>query len=166
MSKIDSVVTDQSDGLNSRLRWFALVVLCLGQLVIAVDGTVVNVALPVIERELHFSQASLAWVVNAYLVTFGGLLLLAGRLGDLFGQKRVFLFGLALFTVASALCGLSGTATLLVASRFLQGVGAAFASSMVLGILVTTYPEARERTRAMSIYAFVANIGGSIGLLF
>src|SRR6202453_1530691 len=116
MSNIDGVVTDPGEGLSSRLRWFALVVLCLGQLVIAVDGTVVNVALPVIEVGLHFTQASLAWVVNAYLVTFGGLLLLAGRLGDLFGRKRVFLFGLSLFTVASALCGLSESRELLIAA--------------------------------------------------
>jgi MFS family permease len=88
MSNIDGVVTDQGSELDANLRWFALIVLCLGQLVIVVDGTVVNVALPVIEVGLHFSQASLAWVVNAYLVTFGGLLLLAGRLGDLFGRKR------------------------------------------------------------------------------
>jgi EmrB/QacA subfamily drug resistance transporter len=150
---------------SRRGRWLALVVLCLGQLVIVVDGTVVNVALPVIERELHFSQASLAWVVNAYLVTFGGLLLLAGRLGDLFGRKRVFLFGLALFTVASALCGFSESRELLIGARFVQGIGAAFCSSMVLGILVTLFPEPAERNRAMTVYALVANIGGSIGLL-
>src|ERR1700734_4172950 len=121
-----NAVSDHSEIFNPRLRWFALVVLCLGQLVIAVDGTVVNVALPVIEVGLHFTQASLAWVVNAYLVTFGGLLLLAGRLGDLFGRKRVFLFGLSLFTVASAFCGLAGSGTALIVARFVQGIGAAF----------------------------------------
>jgi EmrB/QacA subfamily drug resistance transporter len=164
VANIDSV-TDHAGGLTSRLRWFALVVLCLGQLVIVVDGTVVNVALPVIEVGLHFTQASLAWVVNAYLVTFGGLLLLAGRLGDLFGRKRVFLFGLSLFTVASAFCGLADSETFLIAARFIQGVGAAFSSSMVLGILVTLFSVPAERSKAMTVYATIANIGGSIGLV-
>jgi EmrB/QacA subfamily drug resistance transporter len=165
MSNSDSVVTEQGDGLNQRLRWFALVVLCLGQLVIVVDGTVVNVALPVIEVGLHFTQASLAWVVNAYLVTFGGLLLLAGRLGDLFGRKRVFLFGLSLFTVASAFCGLAESETALIVARFVQGIGAAFSSSMVLGILVTLFRVPVERSKAMTVYATIGNIGGSIGLV-
>jgi len=156
---------DRGRELSTRFRWFALVVLCFGQLVIVVDGTVVNVALPVIEVGLHFTQASLAWVVNAYLVTFGGLLLLAGRLGDLFGRKRVFLFGLSLFTVASALCGLSNSEDLLIAARFIQGIGAAFSSSMVLGILVTIFRAPAERGKAMTVYATVANVGGSIGLV-
>jgi EmrB/QacA subfamily drug resistance transporter len=150
---------------SRRGKWLALVVLCLGQLVIVVDGTVVNVALPVIQRELRFSQANLAWVVNAYLVTFGGLLLLAGRLGDLFGRKRVFLFGLSLFSAASLWCGLSESRDMLIAARFVQGVGAAFSSAMVLGILVTIFPAPSERGRAMTVYALVANVGGSIGLL-
>ncbi|HVB06770.1 MAG TPA: MFS transporter [Acidimicrobiales bacterium] len=150
---------------SRRGRWLALVVLCLGQLVIVVDGTVVNVALPIIERELHFTQASLAWVVNAYLVTFGGLLLLAGRLGDLFGRRRIFLFGLGLFSASSAACGFAESRELLIGARFVQGVGAACCSSMVLGILVTLFPAPRERGRAMIVYALVANIGGSIGLL-
>src|SRR5665213_116077 len=165
MTNIDSVGTDRGIGVTSRLRWFALVVLCLGQLVIVVDGTVVNVALPVIQIGLHFSQASLAWVVNAYLVTFAGLLLLAGRLGDLFGRKRVFLFGLSLFTVASAFCGLAASETSLIAARFVQGIGAAFSSSMVLGILVTLFPAPSERSKAMTVYAIIGNIGGSIGLV-
>jgi EmrB/QacA subfamily drug resistance transporter len=165
MSNIDSVVTDPGDGLSSRLRWFALVILCVGQLVIVIDGTVVNVALPVIEVGLHFTQASLAWVVNAYLVTFGGLLLLAGRLGDLFGRKRVFLFGLGLFTVASAFCGLAESETALIVARFVQGIGAAFSSSMVLGILVTLFRVPAERSKAMTVYATIGNIGGSIGLV-
>lgn len=117
--------TERSEQRAARRRWLAVVVLCLGQLVIVVDGTVVNVALPVIERSLHFSQASLAWVVNAYLVTFGGLLLLAGRVGDLLGRKRTFLFGLSLFTVASALCGAATSLGELVAFRALQGVAGA-----------------------------------------
>src|ERR1700722_18302088 len=158
MSNSDSAVSSQDDGLSSRLRWFALIVLCVGQLVIVIDGTVVNVALPVIEVGLHFSQASLAWVVNAYLVTFGGLLLLAGRIGDLFGRKRVFLFGLSLFTVASAFCGLAGSETALIVARFVQGIGAAFSSSMVLGILVTLFRAPAERSKAMPVYATIANI--------
>src|SRR5665213_3187399 len=133
MTNIDSVGTDRGIGVTSRLRWFALVVLCLGQLVIVVDGTVVNVALPVIQIGLHFTQASLAWVVNAYLVTFGGLLLLAGRLGDLFGRRRVFLFGLGLFTLSSLACGFAESRDLLIGARFVQGIGAACCSSMVLG---------------------------------
>lgn len=157
--------TERSAQRAARRRWLAVVVLCLGQLVIVVDGTVVNVALPVIERSLHFSQASLAWVVNAYLVTFGGLLLLAGRVGDLLGRKRVFLFGLTLFTAASALCGAAQSQSLLIAARFVQGIGAAFSSSMVLGILVTIFPRPAERARAMTGYAIVGNVGGSIGLL-
>lgn len=165
MTNTPSEASPATDGLSRKLRWFALLVLCLGQLVIVVDGTVVNVALPVIQTSLHFTQASLAWVVNAYLLTFGGLLLLAGRLGDLFGRKRVFLFGLSLFTVASAMCGLADSENLLIAARFIQGVGAAFSSSMVLGILVTLFKVQAERGKAMTVYATVANIGGSIGLV-
>ncbi|HEV7679024.1 MAG TPA: DHA2 family efflux MFS transporter permease subunit [Candidatus Dormibacteraeota bacterium] len=148
-----------------RRRWLALVVLCIGQLMIVLDATVVNVALPSIQRDLHFSQASLAWVVNGYLITFGGLLLLGGRLGDLLGRRRVFLGGLAAFTVASVLCGIAPGQELLVGARFLQGMGAATMSAMVLGILVTLFPTPRQTARAMSIYAFVASSGGAIGLL-
>ena len=148
-----------------RRRWLALVVLCVGQLMIVLDATVVNVALPSIQRDLHFTQASLAWVINGYLITFGGLLLLAGRLGDLVGRKRIFLIGLALFTTASLLCGLAPSGDLLIAARFAQGVGAAAIAAMVLGILVTVFQQPRERATAMSIYAFVASAGGSIGLL-
>src|SRR5487761_2200038 len=118
-----------------RRQWAALVVLCLGQLMIVLDGTVVNVALPQIQRELHFSQANLAWVVNAYLVAFGGLLLLMGRIGDLLGRRRMFLLGPALFTFASFLCGLAHDQLALIAARFLQGIGAAMQASMVLGML-------------------------------
>ena len=146
-------------------RWLALVVLCLGQLMIVLDATVVNVALPTIQHDLHFSQASLAWVINGYLITFGGLLLLAGRLGDLLGRKTIFLAGLGLFTVASLLCGIADSQALLIGARFFQGAGAATIASMVLGILVTLFPQVRERATAMSIYAFVASAGGSIGLL-
>ena len=149
----------------SRRRWLALVVLCVGQLMIVLDVTVVNVALPVVQRDLRFSPASLAWVVNGYLIAFGGLLMLAGRLGDLLGRRRLFLGGLAVFTAASFLCGASGSQEMLIAARFLQGAGAAVIAAMVLGILVTLFPEPRERTLATSVYAFVASAGGSIGLL-
>src|SRR5215510_7850970 len=120
-----------------RRRWLALIVLCVGQLMIVLDVTVVNVALPTIQRELHFTQSSLAWVVNAYLLAFGGLMLLAGRLGDLLGRKRVFLVGVGAFTVASLLCGLANNRTELVVARFVQGTSAALMASMILGILVT-----------------------------
>ena len=152
-------------GSSAARRWIALVVLCVGQLMIVLDATVVNVALPSIQRDLHADQASLAWVINGYLISFGGLLLLAGRLGDLLGRRRLFLIGVALFTVASTLCGLAPTETTLTAARFVQGIGAAVVSSMVLGILVTLFEHREETSRAMSIYAFVASAGGSIGLL-
>jgi EmrB/QacA subfamily drug resistance transporter len=150
---------------HDRRRWAALVVLCLGQLMIVLDVTVVNVALPTIQRELHFSQASLAWVVNAYLLTFGGLMLLAGRMGDIVGRKRIFVAGLSAFTVASLLCGLANSEGLLIAARFVQGAAAAFMAAMILGILVTVFTEPRERGVAMSLFAFVASSGGAIGLL-
>ena len=150
---------------GDRRRWAALVVLCVGQLMIVLDVTVVNVALPTIQRNLHFSQASLAWVVNAYLLTFGGLMLLAGRLGDIVGRKKVFVAGTGAFTVASLLCGLANSEALLIGARFVQGAAAALMASMILGILVTMFPEPRERAKAMGVYAFVASSGGSIGLL-
>jgi EmrB/QacA subfamily drug resistance transporter len=146
-------------------RWVALVILCVGQLMIVLDATVVNVALPSIQRDLHADQASLAWVINGYLISFGGLLLLAGRLGDLLGRRRLFLIGIALFTLASTVCGLAPSEAALTAARFVQGVGAAVVSSMVLGILVTLFETREETARAMSVYAFVASAGGSIGLL-
>ncbi|MGH7697198.1 MAG: DHA2 family efflux MFS transporter permease subunit [Candidatus Dormibacteria bacterium] len=148
-----------------RRNWLALVVLCTGQLMIVLDATVVNVALPVLQHDLHFSRSSVAWVIDAYLITFGGLLLLAGRLGDLLGRRRVFLFGVVLFTASSLLCGLAGDQLLLIGARFLQGAGAAVMASMVLSILVTLFPEPRRRVAAMSVYAFVASAGGSVGLL-
>ncbi|HEX3980777.1 MAG TPA: MFS transporter [Acidimicrobiales bacterium] len=148
-----------------RRRWLALVVLCVGQLMIVLDATVVNVALPTIQRDLHFSQSSLAWVINAYLITFGGLLLLAGRLGDLIGPKRIFITGLGVFTGASAFCGFSQSQAELITARFVQGAGAAIVAATILGILVTLFPEPREKATAMGVYAFVASVGGSIGLL-
>jgi EmrB/QacA subfamily drug resistance transporter len=150
---------------SDRQRWAALAVVCLAQLMIVLDVTIVNVALPSIQHDLHFSQANLTWVVNAFLVTFGSLLLLAGRLGDLAGRKRVFLAGLVTFTGASLLCGIAPSQAALIGARFLQGVGAAAQASVILAIIVTEFPEASERARAMSAYVFVSVAGGSLGLL-
>jgi EmrB/QacA subfamily drug resistance transporter len=155
----------ESVQVADRRRWLALVVLCVGQLMIVLDATVVNVALPTIQRDLHFSQSSLAWVINAYLITFGGLLLLAGRLGDLLGPKKIFVTGLSVFTAASAICGFSQNQAELIVARFVQGAGAAIVAATILGILVTLFPEPREKAKAMGVYAFVASAGGSIGLL-
>jgi EmrB/QacA subfamily drug resistance transporter len=146
-------------------RWPALIVVCLAQLMIVLDVTIVNVALPSIQHELHFSQANLTWVVNAFLITFGSLLLLAGRLGDLAGRKRVFLAGLTVFTIASLLCGIAPSQGVLIGARFLQGVGAAGQASVILAIIITEFPQAAERARAMSAYVFVSVAGGSLGLL-
>jgi EmrB/QacA subfamily drug resistance transporter len=150
---------------EDRSRWVALYVLCVGMLMIVLDVTVVNVALPSIQTDLGFSTSSLAWVVNAYLIAFGGLLLLAGRLGDLLGRRRIFLLGVALFTLASLLCGLASTRALLVGARFVQGVGGAMTSAVILGMIVTMFPEPREQAKAIGVYAFVASAGGSVGLL-
>jgi len=150
---------------TERSRWIALYVLCVGMLMIVLDVTVVNVALPSIQDDLGFSNASLAWVVNAYLIAFGGLLLLAGRLGDLIGRRTVFLTGLAVFSVASLLCGLAQTQWVLVAARFAQGVGGAMTTAVILGMIVTMFPRPREQAKAIGVYAFVASAGGAIGLL-
>src|SRR5271165_544861 len=150
---------------RERRRWIALAVLCLGQLMMVLDATIVNVALPSIQRDLHFSQGNLTWVIDGYLITFGGFLLLAGRVGDLVGRKRVFLTGLVLFTAASVLCGLADSQGLLIAARLLQGIGGAVASSVILAIIVTEFPQAKEQAKAMGMYAFVSAGGGSIGLL-
>jgi EmrB/QacA subfamily drug resistance transporter len=155
---------DRSPGAD-RDRWIALVVLCVGMLMIILDQTIVNVALPSIQSDLGFSQSSLAWVVNAYLIAFGGLLLLAGRLGDLVGRKRVFMGGLALFTLASLLCGAAQSQGMLIAARFVQGVGGALTSAVILGMIVTLFPRPHEQARAIGVYAFVASAGASIGLL-
>jgi EmrB/QacA subfamily drug resistance transporter len=146
-------------------RWITLYVLCVGMLMIVLDVTVVNVALPSIQDNLHFSTSSLAWVVNAYLIAFGGLLLLAGRFGDLIGRRRIFLAGIALFTAASLLCGLADSQSLLIAARFIQGIGGAMTSAVILGMIVTMFPEPREQAKAIGVYAFVASAGGSVGLL-
>ena len=149
----------------SRQRWATLLVVCLAQLMIVLDVTIVNVALPSIQHDLHFSQANLTWVVSAFLITFGSLLLLAGRLGDLLGRKRVFLAGVVLFTGASMLCGVASSQGFLIGARFLQGVGAATQASVILAIIVTEFQEPAERARAMSAYVFVSVAGGSLGLL-
>jgi EmrB/QacA subfamily drug resistance transporter len=150
---------------RERRRWLALAVLCLGQLMMVLDSTIVNVALPSIQHDLGFSQGNLTWVLDGYLITFGGFLLLAGRLGDLVGRKRVFLSGLVLFTSASVLCGIADSQGLLIGARLLQGVGGAVASAVILAIIVTEFPEAKEQAKAMGLYAFVSAGGGSIGLL-
>ena len=146
-------------------RWLALAVLCAGALMIVLDATIVNVALPAIQRDLGFGESSLAWVVNAYLIAFGGVLLLAGRLGDLLGRRRTFLGGLTVFTLASLVCGMSTSQVTLIAARFIQGLGGAMTSAVILGMIVTMFTEPRERTRAISLYSFVASAGASIGLL-
>jgi EmrB/QacA subfamily drug resistance transporter len=155
----------ESERRRERRRWIALAVLCLGQLMMVLDATIVNVALPSIQRELHFTQANLTWVIDGYLITFGGFLLLAGRFGDLIGRKKVFLSGLALFVVASMLCGVADSQAMLIGARLIQGIGGAVASSVILAIIVTEFPEKVEQAKAMGMYAFVSAGGGSIGLL-
>src|SRR3954452_18676776 len=150
---------------NDRRRWIALVVLCAGFLMIILDQTIVNVALPSIQSDLGFTQSSLAWVVNAYLIAFGGLLLLAGRIGDLIGRRRIFMIGLAIFVGASLLCGLAQSQELLVGARFVQGIGGALTSAVILGMIVTMFPKPGERAKAIGVYSFVAAAGASIGLL-
>jgi EmrB/QacA subfamily drug resistance transporter len=151
--------------LSNRARWLALYVLCLGDLMIVLDGTVVNVALPSIRDDLGFSQTSLAWVVNAYLLTFGGFLLLGGRLGDLFGHRRLFLGGISLFTVASLACGVANSQEFLVVSRAVQGIGGAVVSAVALSLLMTLFTEQADRAKAMGFFGFVLSGGGVIGVL-
>ncbi len=148
-----------------RRRWIALVVVCLAMFMNALDGSIVNVALPAIQRSLHFSQSGLTWVVDAYLISFGSFLLMAGRLGDLIGRKKVFMAGVTLFTLASIACGSADSQTMLVAARFVQGIGGALSSSVIVAIIVTEFESPYERAKAMSAYVFVAVGGGSIGLL-
>jgi EmrB/QacA subfamily drug resistance transporter len=151
--------------IEGRKRWLALVVLCLGDLMIVLDVTIVGVALPSIREDLGFSETSLAWVVNAYLLTFGGFLLLGGRLGDLFGHRRLFLFGIALFTLASAACGFATSQAVLIGARAVQGLGGAVVSAVALSLIVTLFTEPGERAKAMGVFGFVAAGGGSIGVL-
>jgi len=151
---------------NDRRRWIALVVVCAAMLMNSLDGTIVNIAMPSIQADLGFTQANLAWVADAYLITFGSLLLMAGRLGDLVGRKKVFMGGVAFFTVSSIACGLAESQGALIAARFFQGAGAAISSSVIIAIIVTEFSDPLERAKAMSVYIFVAVSGGSVGLLF
>ncbi len=151
--------------MTDRQRWIALYVLCVGMLMIVLDATVVNVALPAIQDDLGFSRSGLAWVVNAYLIAFGGLLLLSGRLGDLVSRRGVFLVGIGVFTAASLLCGIAQNGGMLVGARFLQGAGGAMTSAVILGMIVTMFPQPRERAKAIGVFAFVASAGGAVGLL-
>ncbi|MBI4079621.1 DHA2 family efflux MFS transporter permease subunit [Candidatus Kaiserbacteria bacterium] len=146
-------------------RWWAFAILCLGDLMIVLDMTVVNVALPTIHSDLGFTEASLVWVVNAYLLTFGGFLLLGGRLGDLYGQRRLFLIGLAIFTAASFVCGIAGSQVVLIVARAVQGIGGAIASAIALSLVVNLFPNHRERARAMGIFGFIMAGGGAVGVL-
>jgi EmrB/QacA subfamily drug resistance transporter len=160
-----SISTPTSTPITDRRRWIALVIVCLAQLMMVLDATIVNVALPSIQRDLHFSQASLTWVVNAYLISFGSFLLLAGRLGDLVGRKKVFLGGVVAFTAASALCGVAHSQAQLIAGRFAQGFGGAFAVAVIVALIVTDFPDPVERAKAMSVYIAVVSGGGAVGLL-
>src|SRR5256714_8562852 len=150
---------------DTRARWIALYVLCLGDLMIVVDMTIVNVALPSIRDDLGFTETSLAWVVNAYLLTFGGFLLLGGRLGDLFGQRRLFLIGISSFTLASILCGVSTTQGLLIAARAIQGLGGAVVSAVALSLIMGLFTETADRAKAMGVFGFCMAGGGSVGVL-
>ena len=150
---------------DSRHRWIALVLLCMGSLMIVLDTTIVNVALPSIRASLRFSQTSLAWVVNAYMLTFGGFLLLGGRLGDHFGHRRLFVGGILLFTVASLVCGLSTTQGMLVAARAVQGFGGAIVSAVSLSLIVSLFVEPSERVKAMGVFGFVAAENDTLNIL-
>src|ERR1700730_147609 len=165
MTQDFAAMTEDRGQRSERSRWIALYVLCTGVLMIVLDVTVVNVALPSIQNDLGFSTSSLAWVVNAYLIAFGGLLLLAGRLGDLLGRRNILIIGLGVFTAASLLCGIAHSQELLVGARFLQGIGGAMTSAVILGMIVTMFPEPADQAKAIGVYAFVASAGGSVGLL-
>ena len=164
-SYLEGMITIKGLISGERRRWVALAVACMGQLMMVLDSTIVNVALPSLQRDLHFSQANLAWVLDAYMIAFGSFLLVAGRLGDLLGRKRLFLIGLVVFTLASIVCGLSTSQVELIVARFVQGLGGAVASAAVLALLVTEFPKPSERAIALSVYTFIISSGGSIGLL-
>src|ERR1700735_1441383 len=159
------VIPQEENATGDRRRWIALVVVCLAMFMNALDGSIVNVALPDIQKSLGFSQSGLTWVVDAYLISFGSFLLLAGRLGDLVGRKKGFLAGVTVFVLASIACGSAGSQSLVIAPRFVQGIGGALSSSVIVAIIVTEFPSPLERGKAMSAYVFVAVGGGSIGLL-
>src|SRR5919106_6387913 len=148
-----------------RNRWLALILLCLGDLMIVLDTTIVNVALPSIRADLGFSETSLAWVVNGYLLTFGGFLLLGGRLGDLFGHRRLFLVGLSVFTAASLACGLANSQETLIAARAAQGFGGAIVSVVALSLIMICFSEPAERAKAMGVVGFILSGGGAIGVI-
>src|SRR5256885_4564892 len=148
--------------MTNKSRWLALIIVCLGYLMIVLDVTIVGVALPSIREDLGFSESSLAWVANAYLLTFGGFLLLAGRLGDLFGHRRLFLIGITLFTLASLGCGLARSQVMLIGSRALQGFGAAIVSAVALSLIVTLFTEPTERAKAIGVFGFAAAGAGTI----
>src|SRR5262245_45278507 len=147
---------------DARKRWWALYVLCSGVLMIVLDTTIVNVALPSIREDLHFTETSLVWVVNAYMLTFGGFLLLGGKLGDLFGHRKLFLVGLVFFTLASLGCGLATSQGMLIAARAVQGLGGAVVTAVALSLIMDLFSETGERARAMGIYGFVCSAGGSV----
>ncbi|MET0542717.1 MAG: MFS transporter [Variovorax sp.] len=151
--------------MNERRRWLALMVLCLGVLMIVLDTTIVNVALPSIQADLRFSETALVWVVNAYMLTFGGFLLLGGRLGDLYGHRKLFLLGIVLFTLASLACGIARSQQLLIAARAVQGLGGAVVSAVALSLIMNLFSEPADRAKAMGVYGFVCAGGGSIGVL-
>src|ERR1700735_3111850 len=159
------VIPQEENATGDRRRWIALVVVCLAMFMNALDGSIVNVALPDIQKSLGFSQSGLTWVVDAYLISFGSFLLLAGRLGDLVGRKKGFLAGVTVFVLASIACGAADSQSMLIAARFVQGIGGALSSSVIVAIIVTEVPRPLERGKAMSAYVFVAVGGGSIGLL-
>jgi EmrB/QacA subfamily drug resistance transporter len=161
----DAPVEAGATAYRSDRRWLALLILCLGDLMIVLDVTIVGVALPSIRADLGFSEESLAWVVNAYLITFGGFLLLGGRLGDLLGHRTLFLAGVALFTAASAVCGLASSQAVLISARAVQGIGGAVVSAVALSLMMTLFTEPTERAKAMGIFGFVASGGGSLGVL-
>src|SRR5665213_2213324 len=150
---------------TDKRRWWAFIILCLGSLMIVLDSTIVNVALPSIRDDLQFSEASLAWVVNAYLLTFGGFLLLSGRLGDIFGHRKLFAIGLIIFCTASLFCGIASSQVWLVSARAIQGLGGAMVAAVGLSLMMNLFTEQRERAKAMGIYGFVAAGGGSVGVL-
>jgi EmrB/QacA subfamily drug resistance transporter len=162
---MSSLTLTESQQKHDRRRWIALIVVCLAMLMNALDSSIVNVALPSIQHDLGFSQSSLTWVIDAYLITFGSFLLMAGRLGDLIGRKLVFLSGIVLFTASSAVCGLATSQAMLIGGRFAQGAGGALSASVILAIIITEFPKPAERAKAMSAYIFVAVGGGAIGLL-
>src|SRR5437879_4223796 len=164
MTELEAGTREQT-AIDGQRRWLALYILCLGDLMIVLDTTIVNVALPSIRGDLGFSPTSLAWVVNAYLLTFGGFLLLGGRLGDLFGHRRLFLIGISLFTLASVACGLAGSQGFLIGARAVQGFGGAVASAVSLSLIMNLFTTAADRAKAMGVFGFVASGGGSIGVL-